>query len=83
MLQKYYPKHCLSVLSKDTPRTTNSVWRAIGEFEKRYQLTKVFTIYYRIRKIKFGCFKGKNRLELRGNPVGKLSFADLLTTSFC
>ncbi|MBA7588017.1 hypothetical protein ES708_30065 [subsurface metagenome] len=96
MLQKYYPKLCLSVQRKDIPRTTNPVERAIGEFEERYQLTKGFTsfyyaqffikayqIYYRLRKISFGRFRGKNRLELKGNPVGKLSFTDFLTPTFC
>jgi hypothetical protein len=69
--------------------------RAIGEFEERYQLTKGFTsfyyaqffintyqIYYRLRKISFGRFYGKNRLELKGNPVGKLCFSDYLTPTF-
>jgi transposase-like protein len=96
MLKKYYPKLCLSVQRKDIPKTTNPVERAIGEFEERYQLTKGFTsfyyaqffikayqIYYRLRKISFGRFQGKNRLELKRNPVGKLSFADFLTPTFC
>jgi len=95
MLQKYYPKLCLSVIRKDIPNTTNPVERAIGEFEERYQLTKGFTsfyfaqffikayqIYYRLRKISFGRFKGKSRLQLKGNPAGKLSFADYLTPTF-
>ena len=96
MLEKYYPKLCLSVLRKDIPSTTNAVERAIGEFEERYQLTKGFTsfhyaqffirayqVYYRLRKISFGPFQGKSRLELKGNPAGKLSFADFLTPTFC
>ena len=96
MLKKYYPKLRLSVLRKDIPRTTNPVERAIGEFEERYQLTKGFTsfyyaqffikayqIYYRLRKISFGRFHGKSRLELKGNPAGGLSFADYLTPTFC
>jgi len=95
MLEKYNPKLCLSVLRKDIPKTTNPVERAIGEFEERYQLTKGFSsfycaqffikahqIYYRLRKISFGPFKGKSRLQLKGNPVGKLSFADYLTPTF-
>ena len=95
MLQKYYPKLCLSVLRKDIPKTTNPVERAIGEFEERYHLTKGFSsfyfaqffikahqIYYRLRKISFGRFKGKSRLQLKGNPAGKLSFADYLTPTF-
>jgi len=95
MLQKYYPKLCQSVLRKDIPKNTNPVERAIAEFEERYQLTKGFTsfyhaqffikayqIYYRLRKISFGCFRGKSRLELKGNPVGKLSYADYLTPTF-
>jgi transposase-like protein len=95
MLQKYYPKLCQSVLRKDIPTTTNPVERAIAEFEERYQLTKGFTsfyhaqffikayqIYYRLRKISFGRFCGKSRLELKGNPLGKLSFADYLTPTF-
>ena len=95
MLEKYYPKLCLSVLHKDFPPTTNPVERAIGEFEERYQLTKGFTsfyyaqffikayqVYYRLRKISFGRFKGKSRLQLKGNPAGKLSFADFLTPTF-
>ncbi len=95
MLEKYYPKLCLSVLRKDIPKTTNPVERAIGEFEERYQLTKGFSsfycaqffikayqIYYRLRKISFGRFKGKSRLQLKGNPAGKLSFTDYLTPTF-
>lgn len=95
MLAKYYPKLCITVLNKDVPKTTNPVERSIGEFEERYQLTKGFTsfyyaqffikayqIYYRLRKISFGRFRGKNRLELKGNPVGKLSFTDFLTPTF-
>ena len=95
MLKRYYPKLCLSVLNKDIPKTTNPVERAIGEFEERYQLTKGFTsfyyaqffikayqIYYRLRKISFGRFKGKSRLELKGNPLGKLSYTDFLTPTF-
>jgi transposase-like protein/transposase len=95
MLQKYYPKLCQSVLRKDIPKTTNPVERAIAEFEERYQLTKGFTsfyhaqffikayqIYYRLRKISFGRFCGKSRLELKGNPLGKLSYADYLTPTF-
>jgi len=45
MLKRYYPRLCLSVLDKDIPKTTNSVERAIGEFEERYQLTKGFTSF--------------------------------------
>ncbi len=95
MLQKYYPKLCQSVLRKDIPKTTNPVERAIAEFEERYQLTKGFTsfyhaqffikayqIYHRLRKISFGHFCGKSRLELKGNPLGKLSFTDYLTPTF-
>ena len=95
MLQKYFPKLCQSVLRKDIPKTTNPVERAIGEFEERYHSTKGFTsfyyaqffikayqIYYRLRKISFGRFSGKSRLELKGNPLGKLSFADYLTPTF-
>ncbi|HEB29961.1 MAG TPA: DDE domain-containing protein, partial [Spirochaetes bacterium] len=95
MLKKYFPKLCQSVLRKDIPKTTNPVERAIGEFEERYHLTKGFTsfyyaqffikayqIYYRLRKISFGRFRGKSRLELKGNPLGKLSFADYLTPTF-
>jgi len=96
MLAKYYPKLCLSVLRKDIPKTTNPVERAIGEFEERYQPAKGFTsfyygqffikthqIHYRLRKISFGRFRGKSRLELKGNSVGKLNFADFLTATFC
>lgn len=95
MLQKYYPKLYQSVLRKDIPKTTNAVERAIGEFEERYQLTKGFTsfyyaqfflkayqIYYRLRKISFGPFRGKNRLELKGNPLGELNFTDYLTPTY-
>jgi len=95
MLHKYYPKLCQSVLRKDIPKTTNPVERAIAEFEERYQLTKGFTsfyhaqffikayqIYHRLRKISFGRFCGKSRLELKGNPLGKLSFTDYLTPTF-
>ena len=95
MLHKYYPKLCLSVLRKDIPKTTNPAERAIGELEERYQLTKGFTsfyycqffikahqIHYRLRKISFGRFRGKSRLELKRNPVGKLNFTDYLTPTF-
>lgn len=94
MVERYYPKLCQSVLRKDIPRTTNAVERAIGEFEDRYHLTKgfssfynaqfflkAFQTYYRLRKIHFGRFRGRNRLQLKGNPVGKLTFADYLTPS--
>ena len=80
---------------KDIPKTTNPVERAIGEFEERYQLTKGFTsfyytqffikayqIYYRLKDLSFGRFKGKSRLELKGNPLGKLSYTDFLTPTF-
>ena len=96
MLEKYYPKHYQSVLREDIPKTTNPVERAIGEFEEKYQLTKGFTsfyfaqffikayhIYYRLRKISFGRFRGKSRLELKGNSLWKLSFTDYLTPTFC
>ena len=92
---QYFPKLCQSVLRKDNPKTTNPVERGIGEFEERYLLTKGFTsfyytqffikayqIYYRLRKISFGRFSGKSRLEVKGNPLGKLSFTDYLTPTF-
>ncbi len=95
MLQKYNPKLCQSVLRKDIPKTTNPVERAITEFEERYRLRKSFTsfyhaqffikayqIYYRLRKISFARFCGKSRLELKGNPVGKLSFTDYPALTF-
>jgi transposase-like protein len=95
MLHRFYPKLCQSVILTNVPKTTNSVERAIGELEERYQLTKGFSsfysaqffikayqIYYRLRKITFGRFRGKNRLELKRNPVGKLNFADYLTPTF-
>lgn len=95
MLKKFYPKLYQSAIRKDIPKTTNAVERAIGEFEEKYHLTKGFTsfyfarffiksyqIYYRLRKISFGIFKGKNRLELKGNPVGKLKFTDYLVPTF-
>jgi transposase-like protein/transposase len=95
MMQRYFPKLCQSVLQKDIPRTTNAVERAIGELEERYHLTKGFTsfyhaqfflkahqVYYRLRKIRFGPFRGKNRLELKDNPVGALNFTDYLTPTF-
>lgn len=94
MVERYYPKLCQSVLHKDIPRTTNAVERAIGEFEDRYHLTrgfgsfynaqfflKAFQAYYRLRKIHFGRFRGRNRLQLKGNPVGGLTFTDYLTPS--
>jgi len=87
MLKRYYPRLCLSVLDKDIPKTTNSVERAIWEFEERYQLTKGFTsfyysqffikafqIYYRLRKISSGRFKGKSRLELKRQSSWKIKF---------
>ncbi len=95
MLQKYYPKLCQIVLRNDIPKTTNPGERAIGEFEERYQLTKGFNsfyyaqfflkayrVYYRLRKISFGPFRGKSRLELKGYPIGQLSFSDYLTPTY-
>lgn len=95
MMDKYFPKLCQSVLRKDIPQTTNPVERAIGEFEERYHLTKGFTsfyyaqsflkafqVYYRLRKIRFGPFRGKSRLELKGNPIGRLNYTDYLTPTF-
>ncbi len=95
MVQKYYGKLCLLVSHKDIPKTTNPVERAIGEFEERYHITKGFTsfyharfylkafqIYYRLRKISFGPFRRRSRLELKGNPLGRLRFADYLTPTY-
>lgn len=95
MVRKYYPKLCLMVINKDIPKTTNPVERAIGEFEERYHITKGFTsfsyahfflkafqMYYRLRKISFGPFRRKNRLELIGSPLGKINFADYLTPTY-
>lgn len=95
MMSNYYPKLFQSFVRKDIPKTTNPVERAIGEFEEKYQNMKGFTsfhyarwflkafqVYYRLRKISFGSFKGKNRLELKGNPIGKLKFADYLVPTF-
>ena len=92
MLGKYYPKLYQSVIRKDIPKTTNPVERVIGEFEEKYHQTKGFTsfyyakwfikafqAYYRLRKISFGPFKGKSRLDIIGNPIAKLNFADYLT----
>ena len=92
MLEGYYPKLRDAVPRADLPRTTNAAERAIGEFEERYHLTKGFTsfyyaqffikafqIYYRLRKITFGRFRGRCRLELKGSPLGKLTFTDYLT----
>lgn len=95
MVQKYYPKLCLLVTRKDIPTTTNPVERAIGEFEERYHITKGFTsfyyaqfflkafqVYYRLRKIGFGPFRRRSRLEVKGSPLGKLHFADYLTPTY-
>ena len=95
MLEKFYPKLYQSVIRKDIPKTTNAVERAIGEFEEKYHVMKGFTsfyfakffikayqVYYRLRKISFGIFKGKNRLELKGNPIGKLKFTDYLVPTY-
>jgi len=95
MVQKYYPKLCLLVSCKDIPKTTNPVERAIGEFEERYHISKGFTsfyyaqfflkafqVYYRLRKISFGPFRRRSRLELKGNPLGRLHFADYLTPTY-
>lgn len=95
LLKKYYPKLCISITNKKVSRTTNPVERAINEFEEKYHLTKGFTnfhfarfflkafqIYYRFKKITFGRFKNKNRLELKGNPIGKLNFGDYLTPTY-
>lgn len=92
MMSKYYPKLIEATKRKEIPKTTNAVERAIGELEEKYQLTKGFTsfyyakcfikafqVYYRFRKISFGVFKGKSRLELKGNPLAKLNFTDYLT----
>ncbi len=91
MLEKYYPKLYQSVIRKDIPKTTNPVERVIGEFEEKYHQTKGFTsfyyakwfikafqVYYRLKKISFGPFKSKSRLELIGNPIAILNFADYL-----
>ena len=80
---------------KGIPRTTNPVERAIGELEERYQLTKGFTsfyfaqffikafqMYYRLRKIRFGPFRGRSRLQLKRNPIGQMDFTDYLTPTF-
>ena len=95
MLGRYYPKLCRSISRTDIPATTNAVERAIGEFEERYHLTKGFTsfyhaqfflrafrIYYRLRKLRFGPFAGKSRLELKRNPIAKLHFTDYLTPTY-
>jgi transposase-like protein len=92
MLETYYPKLCDAVARADLPRTTNPAERAIGEFEERYHVSKAFTsfyhaqffikayqIYYRLRKISFGRFRGRCRLELKGSPLGRLAFTDYLT----
>ena len=72
-MEKYFPKFCQIVGHKEIPKTTNPVERAIGELEERYQLTKsfasfyfaqffikAFQMYYRLRKIRFGSFRGKS-----------------------
>jgi transposase-like protein len=95
MVQKYYPKLCLLATCTDIPKTTNPVERAIGEFEERYHITKGFTsfyyaqfflkafqVYYRLRKIGFGPFCRRSRLELKASPLGKLHFADYLTPTY-
>ena len=95
MLKKYFPKLCNTVTNNKLPKTTNSVERAIGEFEEKYHLMKGFTnfyfaqffirsfqIYYCLRKITFGRLKNKNRLELKNNPIGKLNFGDYLTPTY-
>ena len=95
MMEKYFPKFCQTVGRKGIPKTTNPVERAIGELEEKYQLTKgfssfyhaqfflkAFQIYYRLRKISFGPFRGKSRLQLKRNPIGKLDFTDYLTPTF-
>ncbi len=46
MLKKYFPKLCNTVTNKEIPKTTNSVERAIGEFEEKYHLMKGFTNFY-------------------------------------
>jgi transposase-like protein len=91
-LENYYPKLCQIVGDPNIPRSTNPVERAIAEFAERYQLTKGFTsfyharfflrafqIYYRLRRLSFGPSRGRNRLQLKGNPLARLSFADYLT----
>ena len=96
MIEKFYPKLYQSVIRNDIPKSTNAVERAIGEFEEKYHLTKGFTsfyyaqffikayqVYYRLRKISFGIFKGKNRMELKENPIGKLKWTDYLVTTYC
>jgi len=95
MLDRYYPKLRQSITTTDIPSTTNAVERAIGEFEERYHLTKgfssfyhaqfflkAFQVYYRLRKLRFGPFTGRSRLELMGNPVAKLHFGDYLTPTY-
>jgi transposase-like protein len=95
MMEKYFPKFCQIVGHKEVPKTTNPVERAIGELEERYQLTKGFTsfyfaqffikavqMYYRLRKLRFGPFRGRSRLQLKRNPIGQMDFTDYLTPTF-
>ena len=44
---------------------------------------KAYQVYYRLRKISFGIFKGKNRMELKENLIGKLKWTDYLVAAYC
>ena len=43
---------------------------------------KAYEVHYRLKDLSFGRFRGYGRLELKGNPVGKLSFVDYLAPTF-
>ena len=80
---------------KGIPKTTNSLERAIGELEKRYQLAKGFTsfyfaqffikafqMYYRLVKIRFGPFRGKSCLLIKRNPIRQMDFTNYFPPTF-
>jgi len=59
--------------------------------EQRYQLTKdfpsfyfaqifikAFQMYYRLRKIRFGPFRGRSRLQLKQNSIGQMDLFEYL-----
>jgi len=95
MLVKYYPKFYNSLSIKGIPMTTNLVERMIGEFDEKYQGTKGFTsfhcarfflkvyeVYYRLKKISYGRFRGFSRLRLKNSPLSVFEFTDYLTPTY-
>jgi transposase-like protein len=96
MVQKYYPKLCLTVTCTDIPKTTNPVERAIGEFEEHYHITKGFTSFYyaqfflkafqvsyRLRKIRLRPIMQAESFGVEGQPFGQTTFRRLPHPHLC